>query len=163
MTNSNFFKSLQSLISKFVWDDKPPHLKHNILRRPKSEGGMGNQDVKLYHIASHLTRVLIWCRHKPSKQCVSMEQAHTDVLLIAFLWYSKLPHSPDSTPQWYQLESLAKLPLPPIQSAHPFHQWCRSHTTQNSPRTSKAVVSFFEGTWKMESTTFCSRRGMVWN
>ncbi|CAI5657319.1 unnamed protein product [Oreochromis niloticus] len=58
----SFFKSLDSLITSYIWNGKAPKLKKSILQRPKSVGGLGLPNFQYYYWAANIRCLLYW-RH----------------------------------------------------------------------------------------------------
>lgn len=81
-----FLRAVNQAFVTFLWAQKPPRLAQSILRLPKLMGGMALPDVNLYHMASHLTRILEWCRHGQFKQWVQVEQLLTGTQLNLVPW-----------------------------------------------------------------------------
>lgn len=54
----SFFRQMRRALSNFVWGDKHPRLSYDILRRHKSEGGLGLPDINLYYKAMALVRIM---------------------------------------------------------------------------------------------------------
>ena len=58
--NNSFFNNLDKIITKFIWDKKHPRIRKDFLQRPKSEGGMGLPNFKLYYWACNLRALSYW-------------------------------------------------------------------------------------------------------
>lgn len=71
----SFFIKLDALITKFIWNNKPPRLRQQILQQPKSLGGMALPNFQDYY----------WVSNSRAKQ----------------FWIS--PKDLDSPPEWLQL------------------------------------------------------------
>lgn len=66
---------LQSLINKFVWDNKKPRLPFKQMIRPKLDGGLGLPSILGYCQAATLHYVLEWNRPLSAKHWDMMDQA----------------------------------------------------------------------------------------
>ena len=74
----SFFKSLDSIISSFIWNGKQPRLRKAFLQRPKEQGGMALPNFKYYYWAANLRCMLYWWRYHLNLECpswVSMENS----------------------------------------------------------------------------------------
>jgi len=56
----NYWKKLDSLLIKFIWNGKRPRIKWPTLQKSKIKGGMGCPNFKWYHWSFILLSVLIW-------------------------------------------------------------------------------------------------------
>lgn len=73
-----FFKNLDRLISRFLWNGKTPRVKLKNLCRPTEQGGLNLQDFQLYYLAAQSRAVWIWIKdleHPPAWK--QIEQSHT--------------------------------------------------------------------------------------
>lgn len=82
----SYFKQVQALFARFVWANKKPRLRRDLLLLPKQNGRLALPDIKQYYQATHLGRVLDWRRNKTSKLWVNLEQSQTTVPLGSALW-----------------------------------------------------------------------------
>lgn len=84
-----FLQATNRTIGRFIWAQKPPRLAQAILRLPKTSGGIGLPDVRLYHAACHLTRIIDWCKHEKLKQWIQIEQLLAGLELKGLPWCQK--------------------------------------------------------------------------
>lgn len=56
----SFFKNLNSQISSFIWNKKPPRRKQSVLQRPRSAGGLALPNFLFYYWASNIKAMLYW-------------------------------------------------------------------------------------------------------
>lgn len=73
-----FFKNLDRLISRFLWNGKTPRVKLKTLCRPTEQGGLNLQDFQLYYLAAQSRAIWIWIKdleHPPAWK--QIEQSHT--------------------------------------------------------------------------------------
>ena len=57
----NDFDELQSLTTKFIWNDKIACICLRTLQRPKHSGGLAVPDYKLYYQSFQIKQLTIWC------------------------------------------------------------------------------------------------------
>lgn len=76
-----YFKQVQSVFTEFIWARKRPRLAKKILILPKPHGGMALPDIRTYYYATHLSRLVDWCRHYKTKLWTQLEQAQSGVPL----------------------------------------------------------------------------------
>lgn len=50
----SFFKNLDSVISSYIWNGKPPRLRKDFLQKPKYNGGLALPNFKMYYWAANL-------------------------------------------------------------------------------------------------------------
>ncbi|KAM5158282.1 protein transport protein Sec61 subunit gamma [Mantella aurantiaca] len=101
----SFLKEVNGAFSKFVWAYRPPRIPLSVLRLPKAAGGLALPDAVGYYTASHLARVIEWCRPNPGKKWIIIEQATSPLALSTIPWSkSDLPKSliahPTIGPTW---------------------------------------------------------------
>ena len=83
-----FFKNLDKLISRFLWNGKTPRIKLKTLCRPTEQGGLNLPDFQLYYLAAQSRAIWTWIKdldHPPARK--QIEQSHTVVALssISFI------------------------------------------------------------------------------
>ncbi len=87
----SFFKSLDLVISTFIWNGKHPHLRKVYLQRSRLglDGGMSLPNFKFYYWAANIRNTLYWWHYHllPNKPSwVDMElHAHEQISLLALL------------------------------------------------------------------------------
>ncbi len=82
-----FFKNLDRLISRFLWNGKVPRVKLKTLRRPTEQGGLNLPDFQLYYLAAQSKAVWTWIKdleHPPGWK--QIEQSHTAEILSSILF-----------------------------------------------------------------------------
>ncbi len=57
---SGYFKEINSIISKFIWNDKCPRIKLTTLQHPNSAGGLAVPDFELYYWSFQLKALHKW-------------------------------------------------------------------------------------------------------
>ncbi len=57
---ANYWKKLDSLLIKYVWNGKRPRIKWSTLQKSKVEGGWGCPNFKWYHWSFILLSVVKW-------------------------------------------------------------------------------------------------------
>lgn len=89
---ASYFKQVQSIFTEFVWAKKRPRLPHNLLVLPKQNGGLALPNIRKYHQAVHLGRLIDWCCHQETKLWTQIEQAQSETPLNRAPWcYTFLP------------------------------------------------------------------------
>lgn len=83
-----FFANLLKAQRRFLWADKKPRIKFNLLTLPKNRGGVGLPDFKKYHQASHITRIIDWHCHEMNKDWIQLEQNLVPFQIPFYLWSS---------------------------------------------------------------------------
>lgn len=64
--SSSYLKSLQSVLSQFVWQGKKSRCSHTKLIKHRSTGGMGYIDIKDYYYATILSQIKEWMNTSPT-------------------------------------------------------------------------------------------------
>uniref|UniRef100_A0A3B3HAI8 Reverse transcriptase domain-containing protein n=1 Tax=Oryzias latipes TaxID=8090 RepID=A0A3B3HAI8_ORYLA len=57
---TTWFKSLDSFISQYLWEGKPPRISLKTIKKPKDRGGLGLPDFQDYYSANRLCYVQKW-------------------------------------------------------------------------------------------------------
>ncbi len=78
-----YFKEINSIISKFIWNDKCPRIKLTTLQHPNSAGGLAVPNFELYYWSFQLKALHNWV---DPRWCVHITEdltwsAHTDAVL----------------------------------------------------------------------------------
>lgn len=84
-----FFHAVRSKFIKFLWRGRHPRIGRALLLRLKMRGGISFPHPALYYTATHMTRVVDWCRHVELKFWVSLEQEMAWVPLAGLPWVGK--------------------------------------------------------------------------
>lgn len=63
---TRFFRSLQTLFNRFLWNGKRPRCAHSKLTKHKLAGGMGSIDFEDYHLAAILAQLPGWFHPNPT-------------------------------------------------------------------------------------------------
>lgn len=83
---TSFFLSYKRICRNFIWATKAPRLSWVRLTLPKQLGGLGLPDIQKYHWACHLTRVVDWHIHRPSKDWITLEDSLTSIPIANSPW-----------------------------------------------------------------------------
>lgn len=75
-----FFKSLDQLVSTFLWDGRVPRESRALLQRFKFEGGLALPNFKYYYFAAHIQKLLCWF-HSPKLQSCSVSGSSIGALI----------------------------------------------------------------------------------
>lgn len=138
----SFFTSLLRAQRRFLWADRKPRIKLNLLSLPKHKGGIGLPNFKKYQQASHITRIIDWHCHSSNKDWIQLEQSLFRFNLIFYPWSlhsktdKKLNHPlvANTLDIWQKVAGIHKLasipgPLTPVTKNPDFipglHIWCR--------------------------------------
>lgn len=81
-----YFKKLQTLLLRFIWQKKKPCISLTVLTREKGQGGLGVPDLKNYYNAILLSRVIEWAKNNKEKRWVKMESTMNKVTLARIIW-----------------------------------------------------------------------------
>lgn len=68
------FKLLESITSKFIWQNKRPRVRLKMLMSGKEKGGLKLPNFRMYYWAAQLKSMAAWIIHDPEMQWVSMEE-----------------------------------------------------------------------------------------
>lgn len=100
----SFFKSLDSIISSFIWNGKQPRLRKAFLQRPKDKGGMALPNFKFYYWAANIRCMLYWWHYHLNRNCpswVTMESSACQQTSLSGFMGAALPafgHRPTNNP-----------------------------------------------------------------
>lgn len=61
LSPQTIFKSLDRIISQFIWNKKSPRIKKDILQKPKAQGGLALPNFLLYYWAANIRAILYCC------------------------------------------------------------------------------------------------------
>lgn len=89
---ADYFNQIRSIFIKFLWAGKKPRLHRKILSLPKRYGGLAMPELQTYYRATHLSRLIDWCRHTTTKLWTQLEQAQSAFPIHRIPWcYTVLP------------------------------------------------------------------------
>ncbi len=77
-----YFKEINSIISKFIWNDKCPRIKLTTLQRTNSAGGLAVPNFELYYWSFQLKALHNWV---VSQSTVSWRVIEADVVNLVLL------------------------------------------------------------------------------
>jgi len=89
----SFFKSLDQMISTFVWQGKRPRIKCHVLQRNRENGGLALPNFIYYYWAANIQKISYWLRSSLTDWCL-LEARSCRLTCLPALIYSKLPLSP---------------------------------------------------------------------
>lgn len=69
-----YFKTLKSLLKRFIQKHRAPHVAYKMLVRFKSTGGLSLPDFENYHKAAVLVRIIEWTHSALFKNWVQLEE-----------------------------------------------------------------------------------------
>lgn len=88
----DYFNQVRTAFTHFLWAGKKPRLHRRILTLPKLNGGLAMPDLQTYYRATHLSRLIDWCRHTNTKLWTRLEQAQSEIPLHRAPWcHASLP------------------------------------------------------------------------
>ena len=90
---SSFFSSYRKACTSFIWRGKSPRIKLSRLNLPKNKGGIALPDLKKYHQATLLTRIVDWNIHQAVKGWVKLERIQFPQDLHILPWIHPKYHS----------------------------------------------------------------------
>ena len=56
----SFFKSLDQIISSFIWNKGPARIRKSLLQKPKTSGGLALPNFQVYYWSANIHRILYW-------------------------------------------------------------------------------------------------------
>ncbi|CAJ1062856.1 LINE-1 reverse transcriptase -like protein [Xyrichtys novacula] len=89
----SFFCKLDSLLSSFIWGDKPSRIKREYLQRSRVEGGLALPNFKFYYWAANISKIICWSQHPDLDWCKIEANSCLNTSLLA-LTTTKLPILP---------------------------------------------------------------------
>ena len=82
-----FFKSINSPLSRFIWNNKKPRISLKTLMKPESMGGLGLPNLQYYFWAAQLRNMTSWAMERHESMWVQMEAKPFEPLpLISLLF-----------------------------------------------------------------------------
>lgn len=88
----SFFKSLDRAFTSFLWDEKKPRIRLELLQRPKNSGGLALPNFCYYYWASNIYKVMHWLYTPDMNWCI-LEAASCISTSLRALVTSSLPIS----------------------------------------------------------------------
>ena len=88
-----FFKTIDQLITSFIWDNKTPRISKKILQSRKVEGGLALPNFINYYWGANTHKINYWL-HAPDTDWCSLELQSCHLTSLPALVYSSLPLSP---------------------------------------------------------------------
>lgn len=83
-------KDIDRWFSSFIWANKRPRLRINILRLPEDMGGLGLPDIRRYQLAAHLRYITTWISEDPTSLWLDIESFQSQVPLQNLLFIKKM-------------------------------------------------------------------------
>ena len=82
----NTFKIWDTMIGKFIWDDKKPRVKMKTLKMPKERGGLALPNLKHYYMAAQMKHIRTWLNDNSEAKWRSIEMfmCHGSIKTILF-------------------------------------------------------------------------------
>ena len=89
----SFFNTFRKACSSFIWRGRPPRIRFSRLNLPRNGGGIALPDLRKYHQAAILTRIVDWNLHRRVKDWVNLEQSQSPHDLKYLPWINPKYHS----------------------------------------------------------------------
>jgi hypothetical protein len=89
----SFFRSLDALLSSFIWGGKSSRLRKTLLERPRKGGGLALPNFRVYYWAANLQKIMYWFQAPDTGWC-SEEAKLCNLSSLPALLTTKLPLSP---------------------------------------------------------------------
>ena len=86
----SFFKSLDAVLSSFIWAGKTPRISKSVLQRPKQDGGFALPNMLFYYWAANLQMIKKW-HHSPQIIWCNMEANSCSKSSLPALLFAPLP------------------------------------------------------------------------
>lgn len=96
-----FFKTYKQLCRSFIWAHKSPRISWDRMILPKLKGGLGLPDIRRYHDACHIPRIIDWHLHAHSKDWITIEDSYAQIPLSHIPWINA-----QATPKEYSTHPL---------------------------------------------------------
>lgn len=88
MVPQSFFKVIQKIITKFIWQNKKPRLKMALISRKRQHGGLTAPDILRYYKAVTIARMIEWTKENKEKKWIEMENTLSKTTLHKNIWIS---------------------------------------------------------------------------
>ncbi|KAI2645143.1 LINE-1 retrotransposable element ORF2 protein [Labeo rohita] len=119
-----WFKSLDSIITKFYWENKTPRIKLTTLQKPKSQGGLEAPHFYNYFLANQLQNIYKWIQPNSSDYTwQDIEQSICKDINISELPFHsqtiqkhhcfKMPTIETTLTAWWKFHQITNSPLIP--------------------------------------------------
>ena len=121
-----FFKSVDSLISAFIWNNKSPRIRKSILEKPRLQGGMALPNFIFYYWSANIRALVYWMRAVEGPdvpEWLVLESSSCAPTSLPALLCSKLPSQKPTS--FYSNNPIV------IQSVKIWNQFRRSFTLNN--------------------------------
>ncbi len=91
--NTNFFKRINSSISRYIWNHKKPRLKLSVLMKPKELWGVSLHNFQLYFWSAQIKYMLSWFIYRFDSHCTLKNKGASWCHRRTFLskWFHKEP------------------------------------------------------------------------
>ena len=89
----SFFRSIDALLSSFIWGGKSSRLRKTLLERPRKGGGLALQNFRVYYCAANLQKIIYWFQAPDTGWC-NEEAKLCNLSSLPALLTTKLPLSP---------------------------------------------------------------------
>lgn len=80
-----FFKTIDCIISDFLWGGKPPRICKSTLQRCKFDGGLSLPNFQMYYWAAHIQKILFWYKSVDLPWCNLEAHSCISSSLVALL------------------------------------------------------------------------------
>ena len=94
----SFFKSLDQMVSSFIWGGKQPRIKNSVLQRNRDDGGLALPNFTYYYWSANVQKMACWLNSPLTDWCV-LEFKSCRPISLPVMLYSKLPISPSKFTQ----------------------------------------------------------------
>ncbi len=75
IVSDSILKSIDKIISKFIWQNKKARIKYKTLLCPKEKGGLNLPNIKYYYYSAQLKPLIMWIMEETDTIWVGMEQS----------------------------------------------------------------------------------------
>lgn len=129
----SFFKTIDKALISFIWDEKKPRIRLELLQKPKNQGSLALPNFCYYYWASNVQKIMYWLHTPDADWCqleatscfsTSLRALVTSSLPLSFLQYTNNPIVINTLKIWAQLRQnfgfKNLLYLSPIHNNHLF-------------------------------------------